>query len=572
MTNHVQIQGITPRIQYIANGTLKTYTFPFAIFKSSDIKVYLNDVLQESDSYIVTSESNTTGGSITFNTAPPKDVYITLFRDLKIERTTDFQEGGALRANTLNDEFDYQIACTQQIADNLNRSMVLPPYAIDSDVNLTLPTPKAGKALIWNSTGTNLENSTVSINELESTLNSYKNQAQSAAATATDKASVATSKAQAATEQATIATTKATEAISTLNQLNSTRTNCLTEIPQNIKVELNNGTVTLKAGSKVYVPNGVGVFNELTTSSDLTLGPVGTYTGYSFLFVKNDGTALAQGIESEALSGTTTPTGNSMWYDTTNNLIKHYLSGSDTGNRVSLPIARIHRTSGSWDTFEAFNGFGYMGSTAFALPGIKGLIPNGRNENGTLKNIAFAFGAVKTITETKTNNYTFITNGTAIGNSTIREYDPVSNYVINTQTGAKVSECILGDYIRTSGVISNFSIKPTFHALDYEDGVKYTDKELIVSWGMPNYSATISNVGNNYTAPKDGYFLFALPNGVSPANSSRTISINSINYTNVYNGYGAAGGFPILLAKGDRINIASGATLDQSYFVPMKGV
>lgn len=32
--------------------------------------------------------------------------------------------------------------------------------------------------------------------------------------------------------------------------------NCITEIPQDIKLELNNGTLTLKAGSKVYVPNG----------------------------------------------------------------------------------------------------------------------------------------------------------------------------------------------------------------------------------------------------------------------------------------------------------------------------
>ena len=33
-------------------------------------------------------------------------------------------------------------------------------------------------------------------------------------------------------------------------------TNCITEIPQDIKLELNNGILTLKAGSKVYVPNG----------------------------------------------------------------------------------------------------------------------------------------------------------------------------------------------------------------------------------------------------------------------------------------------------------------------------
>lgn len=41
------------------------------------------------------------------------------------------------------------------------------------------------------------------------------------------------------------------------NTLNTSQiTNCITEIPQDIKLELVDGTLTLKAGSKVYIPNG----------------------------------------------------------------------------------------------------------------------------------------------------------------------------------------------------------------------------------------------------------------------------------------------------------------------------
>ncbi|MBO7733689.1 MAG: hypothetical protein J6S67_14085, partial [Methanobrevibacter sp.] len=47
--------------------------------------------------------------------------------------------------------------------------------------------------------------------------------------------------------------------------------NCITEIPQDVKLELNNGTLTLKAGSKVYVPNGAGVFNEVVIASDINI-------------------------------------------------------------------------------------------------------------------------------------------------------------------------------------------------------------------------------------------------------------------------------------------------------------
>lgn len=216
MTSHVKIHGVVPRIQYTANGSLTTFTFPFVIFSTDDIDVYLNNIKQASTAYTVSEARHSDGGSITFASAPEDGTIITIVRNLSIERTSDFQEGGALRADTLNDELDYQIACQQQIAENLNRSMVLPPYAVNNDLDLTLPTPSAGKAIVWNSDGTNLENSTVSVNALESTIKGYKTSAESAASTATTQAGIASDKADIATEKAQIATDKAAEASTTL--------------------------------------------------------------------------------------------------------------------------------------------------------------------------------------------------------------------------------------------------------------------------------------------------------------------------------------------------------------------
>ena len=216
MTDHVKIYGIKPRIQYVADGTLTEYEFPFAIFKTTDIEVYFGDTKQDTSTYTVSEARHSDGGSVTFESAPTSGTIITIVRNLSIERTSDFQEGSTLRAKVLNDELDYQIACQQQIAENLNRSMVLPPYATDNDLDLTLPTPSAGKAIVWNSDGTNLENSTVSVNALESTLKGYKESAESAASTATTKAGIASDKADIATEKAQIATDKATEAATTL--------------------------------------------------------------------------------------------------------------------------------------------------------------------------------------------------------------------------------------------------------------------------------------------------------------------------------------------------------------------
>ena len=216
MSEHVKIYGVIPKKQYVADGTTTIYEFPFAIFSADDIEVYLDDTKQPDTSYTVTGIRDSSGGAVTFATAPETGVLITIMRHLSIERLSDFQEGGALRADTLNDELDYQIACQQQIAENLNRSMVLPPYAVDTNVNLTLPTPSAGKTIVWNADGTNLENSTVAINDLESTLRGYKETAESAASTATSKATIASDKADIATTQADIATAKAEEATVTL--------------------------------------------------------------------------------------------------------------------------------------------------------------------------------------------------------------------------------------------------------------------------------------------------------------------------------------------------------------------
>ena len=223
MTDHIKIYGVKPRIQYVADGSLTVYEFPFAIFQTSDIEVYFADVKQASTTYTV-SMDGLDGGSVTFETAPISGTVITIVRNLSIERTSDFQEGATLRAKVLNDELDYQIACQQQIAENLNRSMVLPPYATDEGVDLTLPMPSAGKAIVWTSDVTNLENSTVQVNALESTLNGYKTAAETAASTATtkagiasDKADIATSQAQTATTQAGIATEKAAEVAASLS-------------------------------------------------------------------------------------------------------------------------------------------------------------------------------------------------------------------------------------------------------------------------------------------------------------------------------------------------------------------
>ena len=297
MTEHVKIYGVKPRIQYVADGILTVYEFPFAIFKTSDIDVYFGETKQDTSTYTVSEARHSDGGTVAFETAPESGTVITIVRNLSIERTSDFQEGSTLRAKVLNDEFDYQIACQQQIAENLNRSMVLPPYATDNDLDLTLPTPSAGKAIVWNSDGTNLENSTVEVNALESTLNGYKTAAQTAATTATAQAQAATNQAQTATTQAEIATAKAelaTQKATEVSEALSTKTNIDMDnlSTSGKKVSANLAMPSSSAVSTTFISTGISNNYTYTSPSNgyFTFGFVGNSSGSYVVIYRNNST------------------------------------------------------------------------------------------------------------------------------------------------------------------------------------------------------------------------------------------------------------------------------------------
>ena len=175
-------------------------------------------------------------------------------------------------------------------------------------------------------------------------------------------------------------------------------TNRILEIPQDIKLELNNGTLTLKAGSKVYVPNGPGVFDTYTTQSD----KVYTYTADGKWVVMSDGYRNIDIREfTKTFSGNTAPTGISgynIWYDTANNYVKKTTDGGSTWfGGMSLPFAIITISGGAITSIDqVFNGFGYIGSTIFALPGVKVQTPNGKNEDGTYKTVIRTLDSVRT--------------------------------------------------------------------------------------------------------------------------------------------------------------------------------
>lgn len=272
--------------------------------------------------------------------------------------------------------------------------------------------------------------------------------------------------------------------------------NCITEIPQDIKLELNNGTLTLKAGSKVYVPNGAGVFNTITVSEDKTAtNGWGSANVEQLVFLR--GNSLHIFPKQYCFSGTTAPTSffssnYATWYDTTNNVVKFTTNaGSTWESDISLPVGIIKETTGDVisNIVQIFNGFGYIDSTVFVLPNVKYLVPNGRNADGTLNNTAVTITSVKTRTFTDT-----ATTDWGLGSDQSINQNPQytlgsDNYLYATN-GTRVNVCAIGILSRTNGVISSMTAKTAFHAVDYSD---YAQTQSQVSTNTSDISAIIAN-------------------------------------------------------------------------------
>lgn len=300
--------------------------------------------------------------------------------------------------------------------------------------------------------------------------------------------------------------------------ITSTISNCITEIPQDIKLELNDGILTLKAGSKVYVPNGFeddGVtpkFDIITITNDLTSS--GRNYDFTNVIVIQNG-AMKPNRQDYVFSGSTTPTSPQngyTWYDTTNNIIRFYENGVWSILNTSLPVAIVKSTTANSyvSIDQVFNGFGYIGSTVFALPNVKGLIPNGRNADGTLKSTEYTIGSVLTHTTTAQDVVAYLainSSMVALAAKFVTTYKEKENYVFDEYVQANANWSALGTIMTDANAkITSFASIQPFHAVDYNDS------SWVSAQAMPSskyINLTLGATGSTYTAPANGWYTIS---------------------------------------------------------------
>ncbi|WP_186187914.1 hypothetical protein [Burkholderia gladioli] len=144
-----------PSINHTGNGITTMFPFPFTILQSEDLVVLLDGIEQiVGAQYTINGIGDQDGGSVTFIGGPPTSgALISLFREVALDRATDYQDNGDLLAGTVNSDFDRIWMAMQDSNFTLSRAVRVP--RTDQNPSMVLPTAplRANKALGFNDSG-----------------------------------------------------------------------------------------------------------------------------------------------------------------------------------------------------------------------------------------------------------------------------------------------------------------------------------------------------------------------------------------------------------------------------------
>ena len=563
-------------IKYGCNGASVDFVFPWKIFENEDVIVQIQDstgnisTLNYGADYSVQFEA--VGGNVKLKSVFETGNSVIISRNVSDYQEKSFSTSPGFQASEIEKSLD-RVSCNLQEMDynieNFKETYSAQVGAQIEDLENVIEENKQEVLVIQerfeDSTNAKIEQFKT---ETNTAIKDFEDGIDAKIATVADAADkintldesiqICKESAEIASEKAEIAANKADEILNVKDELEaeigtkankvdvltkSQITNCILEIPQRIKLELNDGTLTLKAGSVVIVPNGFEAdgttpkFDYVTVKNDISA--TNPQTDVYMLWVNSDGTAFgSRRLATQQASGTTTPTsGTWTYYNTTLNKVQRVDNGVLGTAEYSLPIA-IYTADGAIKTIDqVFNGIGYMGSTVWVDKDVKGLIPNGRNEDGTLNNIDYATERISLLTMGSNNltRYLYIPESGVLSNIYSTRYftgnfsqapktvpttsacyffavDLNKRFITTGSTTANWVETTnvldIGSVVEVSGVVNALHHKTPFRAVDFSqiDGnwVSHTstlaNKVSLTGSSNLEYdvSSIIPNDGHNY--------------------------------------------------------------------------
>jgi len=146
------------RKDYAGNGSTTNFATVFRFLENSDVKVILTvdatavettQVLNTD--YTLTGAGLDAGGTVVMTVAPPTGTTLTVKRDVPLTQGTDYIENDDFPAESHEDALDKLTMITQQIQEELDRSLKLSESQQSS--GLTLPVPVTDRFLQWDVNG-----------------------------------------------------------------------------------------------------------------------------------------------------------------------------------------------------------------------------------------------------------------------------------------------------------------------------------------------------------------------------------------------------------------------------------
>lgn len=151
------------KVIYATDGIQTEFPFPYRIFNNENLTVFLDEV-QVINGFNVENEESVNGASVVFDIAPESGKELTLMRQMQIKRKTDFQPQNPLDLTVLNLELDYQIETLKDLSGKIEKGL-MQDLVSNQTLDLILPVPEAGKALLWSETENSLINSEINVNQ-----------------------------------------------------------------------------------------------------------------------------------------------------------------------------------------------------------------------------------------------------------------------------------------------------------------------------------------------------------------------------------------------------------------------
>ena len=254
-------------------------------------------------------------------------------------------------------------------------------------------------------------------------------------------------------------------------------TNCLLEIPQNIKLEISGDTFTIKSGSTIVLVGETYTTYTLMNDSIVDYSSIlpNVRDGIYYIFANTDGTVTRSSWVNITRCFSGTPLPNASDYSNGDIFFETYEKKKWYNNngtwiilRGSYPLGlfevKNHQLSFAKDSNGndmIFNGFGFIGQTKYILPGVRMLLSAGKNIDGTNRNIEFTNSSLFLSTSGgTTHRRIFFRDFLQITNNAFY-YDNSTNLWYDHDGNPLSNGCAyLGDCDTVNDIVTNFTINP----------------------------------------------------------------------------------------------------------------